>query len=394
MIALTTNDGKLRRVSLSKSVNYLILDEYLLDSKNEHQIRKETQMNINKKSKTDNNQQTELYDYYIAIDWSIEGASIARMKSNSIKPIVIDVASNIKSIRAYLNELKGSKILTIEETTGAQWLYVELKDSVDKIIICNPSRNRLLEEGPKTDKIDAGKLCQLLRAGLLKAVYHTDNENNYRIRKLVSAYDDLAIARVRVKNQHAAIYRAIGLKKTEKDKYDEKDKTINFIVEHQIAVLKMLNEEQEKFKDLFSQTIKSNQIIKNIKQISGYGEILSVKAYGIIIDASRFKNKYRLWCYCGLAKNKRSSGKMGKNKKAKSYSRKLKCIFKMATQAALGGKNDIREYYEYLLSLGYSEKDARNTITRYLATSVYAVMKNKSKYEPYYWRKKSELKVA
>ena len=67
----------------------------------------------------------------------------------------------------------------------------------------------------------------------------------------------------------------------------------------------------------------------------------------------------------------------------------------MATQAALGGKNDIREYYEYLLQTKkYTQKDARNTITRYLATSVYAVMKNKKKYEPYHWRKKFTNKAA
>ena len=32
----------------------------------------------------------------------------------------------------YLEELKGKIILTIEETTGAQWLYVEIKDFVEK----------------------------------------------------------------------------------------------------------------------------------------------------------------------------------------------------------------------------------------------------------------------
>ena len=349
-------------------------------------------MKLNKT--TDNLQLMELYDYYVAIDWSIEGASIARMRSNSIKVTVNNVAPNLKAIKEYLKALKGKKILTIEETTGAQWLYVELKDSVDKLIICNPSRNRLLEEGPKTDKIDAGKLCQLLRAGLLKEVYHTDNENNYRIRKLVSAYDDLTVARVRIKNQCSAIYRSIGLKKTEKRQYDKKDKAMNFILEHQLAVMKTLDEEQEKFEALFKETVKNNRVIKQIKQISGFGDIQSVKTYGIIIDASRFKNKYRLWCYCGLVKNKRESGRSSFNKKNKRYSRKLKCVFKMATQAALGGNNDIREYYEYLLTEGYTEKDARNTITRYLATSVYAVMKNKTKYEPYHWRKKSGNKAA
>jgi hypothetical protein len=351
-------------------------------------------MKLDKNLTTDNAQPVKMYDYYIAIDWSLESAAIARMKSNSIKPVMEQkVSANIKVIKEYLKGLKGTKTLTIEETTGAQWLYVELKDSVDKIIICNPSRNRLLEEGPKTDPIDAGKLCQLLRAGLLKEVYHTDNENNYRIRKLVSAYDDLITANVRVKNQLSAVYRSVGLR-AKKDKYDKEDKMINFILGHQNEVMNKLNEEQKKFEKLFAEVVRKNEVIKYIKQISGLGNILAVKAYGIIIDANRFENKYRLWSYSGLVKYKRESGKRSFDKKNKKYSRKLKCVFKMATQAALIGKNDIREFYEYLLTQGFTEKDARNTITRYIATSVYAVMKKRTKYEPYHWRKKLRNKAA
>lgn len=350
-------------------------------------------MNVKKNQELDNNQ-LEMYSHYIAIDWSIEGAAMARMKSNSREPIITNnISPTIKAIKEYLKALQGSKILTIEETTGSQWLYVELKDSVDKILICNPSRNRLLEEGPKTDPIDAGKLCRLLRAGMLKEVFHTDNENNYKIRKLVSAYDDLVIASVRVKNQISAVYRSIGLK-AKNNQYDKKDKTMNFILEHESLLIEKLDEEREKFDNLFEEIVNKNQIIKNIERISGFGNILAVKAYASIIDISRFKNKYRLWCYSGLAKNKRDSGKSSHNKKPKNYSRRLKCVFKMAANAALKGKNDVREYYEYLLKEGYSQKDAFNTITRYLATSVFAVMKNKTKYEPYKWRKSQKTKAA
>lgn len=347
-------------------------------------------MKINKNEKNYHNQ----YDYYIAIDWSLEGAAIARMRSNNLKPIVNNIDSNTKVIREYLKNLKGKKILTIEETTGSHWLYVELKESVDKIIICNPSRNRLLEEGTKTDKIDAGKLCQLLRAGLLKEVYHTDNEENYRIRKLVSTYNDLVGALVRVKNQSSAVYRSIGLKKKQTDQYDKKDKIMNFIIEDQKSLLRILDEEQKKFDELFGKIIKSNKVISYIKGVPGFGNILSVKAYGIIIEAKRFKNKYRLWAYSGLVKNKRESGKITFKSRNQKYSRELKSVFKMATHAALSGHNDIRDYYEYLLVKGYIPKDAYNKVTRYLATSVYAVMKNKTNYKVYHWRTDSEKIVA
>ena len=80
--------------------------------------------------------------------------------------------------------MKGSICLTIEETTTSQWLYTELKDCVEKLVICDPYRNRLLSEGAKTDKIDAEKLVKLLKADLLKEVFLEDNRcfrNSYRV---------------------------------------------------------------------------------------------------------------------------------------------------------------------------------------------------------------------
>jgi len=107
-----------------------------------------------------------IYDHYIAIDWSIVNMAIARMTKKSDKITAIDVPSDIENLQAYLKNLKGSKVLAIEETTTSQWLYAELNECVDRILICDPNRNKLLNEGPKNDKIDARKLVQLLKAGL------------------------------------------------------------------------------------------------------------------------------------------------------------------------------------------------------------------------------------
>ena len=95
-----------------------------------------------------------MYDHYIAVDWAQCNMAIARMtaKSNEIK--TIDTKADVGDLRAYLKNIKGKKILTIEETTTSQWLYSELKDNVDEILICDPHRNKLLSEGAKTDKID------------------------------------------------------------------------------------------------------------------------------------------------------------------------------------------------------------------------------------------------
>ena len=109
------------------------------------------------KSKKNNSSLTspESYDHYISLDWSERNMAIARMSKKETEPKVIDMPSDLKELKLYLTNLKGKKILTIEETTTSQWLFVELYDYADKIFICDPYRNRLLSDGPKTDKIDA-----------------------------------------------------------------------------------------------------------------------------------------------------------------------------------------------------------------------------------------------
>ena len=331
----------------------------------------------------------EFYDNYVAIDWSSTVMSVSIMQSNSIAPkISKNLPATTKAIKDYLKNLRGKVILTIEETTGAQWLYVEINDFVDKIIICNPYRNSLLKDGPKNDHKDSSELCRLLRAGLLKEVYHS-NDENYKIRKLTSSYNDLVNAMVRAKNQLSAIYRGIG-KNYKKDILEIDDEYVKFIVAEKEKTIEERTQIKKEYFKLFRKISNQNRTIKNLTKISGIGLTNAVKLFSVVIDANRFPNKYKYWSYSGLVKYKMESGGKLYGKKNTKYNRILKEIYKTATQTALRGKNDIRQYYEVLLKQGASEKEARNTITRYIAKSTYAMMKNNTNYKPYSWRKTTQ----
>ena len=156
-----------------------------------------------------------MYDHYIALDWAQTNMAIARMTNCANKITSIDVRADIRELRVYLTQLKGSKLLTFEETTTSQWLYTELKPYVNEILVCDPYRNRLLSEGPKTDRIDAEKLVQLLRANLLKPVFHSGEDFIY-LRKFISGYQDLVKSGVRLKNQRSALFRGVGKDKRAK----------------------------------------------------------------------------------------------------------------------------------------------------------------------------------
>ena len=324
-----------------------------------------------------------LYDHYIGIDWAAENMAIARMTKKSNKISVMDVPSDIVELKVYLKSLAGSKILTIEETTTSQWLYTELCDFVDKIIICDPYRNKLLNEGPKTDKIDASKLVQLLKAELIKEVYHSNDKFLY-LRRLVSAYEDLINLGVRLKNQRYALLRACG-------KNGFEDGTVKLDSDEEQFTLKSLDRqievyENEKsgFEKEFEKLARKYPEIKHQKSIPGIGTINAVKIVARVVSPFRFKGNGHYLSYSGLIKHEKISGGRSYGKKQPRFCRQLKSVYKIGALAAIGGNNPINDYYEYLIiDKGYAVHIARHKTCRKLATLSLGVFKSGKKYNPY-----------
>ena len=65
------------------------------------------------------------YDYYLGLDWSQDGYSLARLTSKSKAPKYSQGKGKVECLQEDLSRLRGKKLLTIEETTSTHWLYVE-----------------------------------------------------------------------------------------------------------------------------------------------------------------------------------------------------------------------------------------------------------------------------
>jgi transposase len=323
-----------------------------------------------------------IYDHYIAIDWSMANMAIARMTKKSNKITAIDVPSDIVDCQAYLKHLKGKKILVIEETTTSQWLYTELKDYVEKIVICDPHRNKLLNEGPKNDKIDATKLVQLLKSGLIKEVYHSTDKFLY-LRRLVSGYEDLVKAGVRLKNQRCSLLRACGEKGKEKRDIEIGSRSEQFVLDCLERQIAGYEEEKAGYEEEFKRLAREHSEIRHQKSLPGIGFIHGVKIVARVVTPYRFADKGHYLSYVGLIKLDKISGGRSYGKKNPRYCRQLKGVYKSGVQAAIGGNNPINDYYEYLLQeKGYSEYNARHKACRRLAVLSLGVFKSGKKYKP------------
>jgi len=326
------------------------------------------------------------YTHYIAVDWSIENMAIARMTGKSNKVTVIDVPSDIVELKMYLDNLRGSKIMTLEETTTSQWLYTELKDHADRLVICDPVRNHLLSEGTKSDKIDATKLVQLLRANLLKEVYHSA-EGFLELRRLVSGYEDLVKAMVRLKNQRYSLLRASGMTGEESIGTRLKGSVEQRVIEGIERQLECCKKEKNIYEEDFKKLAKKHAEIRHQKSLPGIGLIGAVKIVSRVVSPSRFIDAGHYLSYAGLVKLERKSGGVLYGRKDSRYSRELKSVYKIGAVTAIDGNNPIGDYYKYLMKeKGYPDYQARHKAARRLAVLSLGVFKSKKRYQPNYRR--------
>ena len=91
------------------------------------------------------------------------------------------------AILDFISGVRGALHVTFEEGTHSAWLYDLLARRVEKLVVCNPRKNALLKSGNKRDAIDARKLAELLRAGLLSAVYHGET-SALEVQQLARSY--------------------------------------------------------------------------------------------------------------------------------------------------------------------------------------------------------------
>jgi hypothetical protein len=100
--------------------------------------------------------------YYVGLD--VHQASICIAVLNADGKLVMEsvIETNAATMLDFLKGLRGQVDVTCEEGTHAAWLYDVFKKTKAKVIVCDPRKNRLLQDGHKSDKVDARKLAQLL----------------------------------------------------------------------------------------------------------------------------------------------------------------------------------------------------------------------------------------
>jgi transposase len=236
------------------------------------------------------------------------------------------------------------------------------------VLACNPRKNAALNQGNRSDKIDARELANRLRLNDLKPVYHGQNSVRM-LRELARRYLTTVKDLSRVMNRLKALYRSWAIPCAGRDVYYTRHRSqwLEKIheagprrrAEHLYQQLDMLQHlRQPARRELLAESRK-HSVTAKLRQIPSLGPIRSALAVARIQTPYRFRRKRQLWKYCGLALETRITGEYvyvqgerSRSKKQlsirglnKDHHHDLKGLFKGAATRASVIPGPFREFY-------------------------------------------------
>ena len=327
--------------------------------------------------------------YYIGLDAHSTTSTFAVVDENGQCVLRETVKTSEQSLGHVINRVHGERHMTFEESSISQWLFLQLKDKVDKLLICNPTYVAK-KQGAKTDFRDALHLAQELRTNHLQPVFH-DTSHWMEIRTTVSGYLDIVEEIVRFKNRLKAVFRAEAIQTDENSFYKNKDKvkrlknpSAKFVAEKLFDQIEFLEAEKEKYREVFERNRKKYRPIRNLMTIPGISIIRANIIAAIVCQPARFENKHRFWGYCMLVRHiQKSAGKIYGNKRFFGR-RELRNVFVGAAENAMRIEGELRDRYESLRAKGVDHKEAKLNLARQIASIALCLLKNNDKYNENY----------
>lgn len=322
---------------------------------------------------------------YIGLDAHSSTCTFCVTNKEGVIEDTAEIVTNGRLLVDYVRGIPGKKELTFEECELSSWLYEILRKEVDKVVVCNPVENRKYKKA-KTDKIDAKNLASLLRGNFLKEVYHNGSEKE-KLRDLMSGYQDLIEEIVRVKNRYKLLFRKEGKRKTGRGVYRDESlleglerEDFKFIGKQWFGLLEVMEKSRKSFVKEIKKESNKHKEIGYLVTLTGIGEINAAKIVAQVIDAKRFRTKYKYYSYCGLVRHRQISGGKVYGDKKIWGNRVLKSVYKTAAEVVLKGKSGLRRYYDGMREKGNSHKNAKNAVARKIAGISLAMMKKGEKY--------------
>lgn len=342
-------------------------------------------------------------DQYIGMDVHAATTVVAVLDGDGKQILDTIVRTQASDIIRLLQGLSGPVHVTFEETTQAAWLYEVVRHFVAEVIVCDPRRNKLLSEGSKADKVDARKLADLLRTGMLRPVYHGHQAT--ALKQLVRGYETLSSDMQRTMVRIKAIFRGRGIRTPGRGVYQaqQHEQWLSMLSEpglrqrvcwlyQQLDQLRPLRRQAKQAMLVESRKHHAVQLLQTIPQL---GPIRAALIVATVDTPHRFRTRQQLWSYSGLAvithmssEYEMKDGRAVRTRKPiatrglnRNCNRRMKEVF---IGAATGGsqREPYRSYLQALDNRGIRKEMARLTLARKIAAITLRIWKKGETFDP------------
>jgi hypothetical protein len=253
--------------------------------------------------------------------------------------------------------------LTLEAGSLTRWAVGIVRPLVERVVICDPRHNRLINTNPnKGDEVDVDGMCLLLRLGKLKEVWMGSDRTREIYRALVYELLNWRDAQRELKALIKARYRQWGVlklnglkvfSKTLRQQYleqlpgeEERGMLLRIYAQHDQAIVQWketLSEIERIGKEFWE--------VREFERIPGVGPIAAHVFSAIIETPERFPTKYKLFKYSQLGITDRTSDNkpLGYQRLDRRGNRELKNLSYHAWRTACKsttGSNAIKSFYQ------------------------------------------------
>jgi transposase len=165
-------------------------------------------------------------------------------------------------------------------------------------------------------------------------------------------------------------------------------------------ILKYLELHDQRLKELKGKIrieAKDDEDMIRLQKIAGVGPVIAYAYVAHVGDGSRFSRLSQVSNYLGFVPRLDYSGTIQRqghiSKRGNGY---LRGLLVQAAWSTVRSKNGgaLRERYRYITGKGLSKKKTIVSIARRLAELMYSILKNKTEYEPRFWKGSGKNSLA
>lgn len=302
--------------------------------------------------------------------------------------------TTIAALRALLEQVPRRRWLCFEEGPLANWLYRNLKEQVDQLLVAQPRRNRLIAaEGDKDDDLDAEKLAELLRGGFVKAVHQTESLEGSVFKQLVAEYHRQVRRRVAQGLQITAFLKQHGIMAPASKFAQAEDRARLLtrlpqqpLLEEMITTLwreyDAVQAAEEGWRCRLVRRAKQDEVVTRFQELPGLSWIRAATLRVYLDTPWRFRSAKALWKYLGIGLERRRSGKGPERLRVPlQVNRLLKSTILGAARSAIAqGANPFADQQRRWLEQGLTAKLTRRNVARSLSATLWGLWKNGAVY--------------